>query len=189
MQIKILKIWISVLSVALISLACKVSVGGPDYPSSSVPVSMEAVSNLELQVEAAQTAAAQTGVITLIINETQITSLLAMKLASQPDPFIQNPQVYLRDNEILVYGQATQGNLSANVRIILNANIDQDGKPFIKISSAEFGPFPAPDGLNSSISTFIDQAFTGALGPAATGLRLDTIAIADGIMTLTGHVK
>jgi hypothetical protein len=189
MKIKNHFILLSILSIALASLACTVFVGGPDYPSTPIAISTEAVANLDQQLQAAQTAAAQSGVITLSINETQITSLLAAKLNEQTDPFIRNPQVTLRNGEIQVYGKATQGNLEANVRIVLSAALDGDGKPLITVTSADFGPLPAPEGLNNTISAFIGQAFTGSIGPAAIGMRLESINIADGVMTLSGRIK
>jgi hypothetical protein len=180
---------LSIFALALASLACTIFVGGPDYPAAPIPVSTEAVASLDDQVHAAQTAAAQSGLLTLTVSETQLTSLLAAKLASDPDPFLRDPQVYLRNNEIQVFGKARQGNFEANVRIVLAANIDAEGKPVITVTSADFGPFPAPEGLNKSISAVIDEAFTGALGPAAVGLRLESITIADGLLTLSGRVK
>lgn len=187
------KAWIlsilSIFALALASLACTVFVGGPDYPATPIAVSTEAVGSLDDQVHAAQTAAAQNGLLTLTINETQITSLLASKLEAQTDPFIRDPQVYLRNNEIQVYGKASQGDLEANVRIVLSASIDAEGKPVITVTSADFGPLPAPEGLNKTVSALIEEAFTGALGPAAIGLRLESITIADGVMTLAGRVK
>ena len=180
---------LSVFSLALASLACTVFVGGPEYPSTPIAVSTEAVGSLNDQIHAAQTAAAQNGVMTLTVNETQITSLLASKLETQTDPFLRDPQVYLRNNEIQVYGKVRQGNLEANVRIVLSASIDAEGKPVIAVTSADFGPLPAPEGLNKTISALIDETFTGALGPAASGLRLESITIAEGVMTLTGRVK
>ena len=180
---------LSIISLALASLACMVFVGGPEYPPTSIAVSTEAVGSLDQQVQAAQTAAAQSGVMTLSVNETQITSLLASKLETQTDPFLHNPQVYLRNNEIQVYGKVSQGNLEANVRIVLSATIDAEGKPVIAVTSADFGPLPAPEGLNKTISALIDETFTGALGPAALGLRLESITIADGVLTMAGRVK
>jgi hypothetical protein len=180
---------LSILSLALASLACTVFVGGPDYPSTPIPISTEAVANLEQQVQSAQTAAAESGLITITITETQATSLLAAKLNEQADPFLSEPQVSLRNGEIQVYGKATQGNLQANVRIVLSATLDPEGKPLINVTSADFGPLPAPEGLNNTISAFISQAFTGSFGPAATGLRLENITIADGVMTLSGRIK
>jgi hypothetical protein len=180
---------LSIFALTLASLACSVFVGGPDYPSTPIAVSTEAVGSLDDQVHAAQTAAAQSGVMMLTVTETQITSLLASKLATQTDPFLRDPQVYLRNNEIQVYGKAKQGNLEANVRIVLSASIDAEGKPVISMVSADFGPFPAPEGLNKTISALIDETFTGALGPAASGLRLESITIAEGVISLTGRVK
>jgi len=176
-------------SLALASLACTISAGGPDYPQTPIAVSTEAIGTFEQQLQVAQTAAAESGLISLSINETQITSLLAEKLNAQTDPFIRDPQVYLRDGQIQVYGKASRANVEANVRIILSATIDAEGKPVITVSSADFGPIPAPDGLNNSISGFVDELFTGSFGPAATGLRLESINIADGMMTITGRIK
>ncbi len=180
---------LAVVSLALALLACTIFVGGPDYPSTPIAVSTEAATAVSQQVQAAQTVAAQSGILVLNVNETQLTSLLAAKLDSQPDPFIRDPQVYLRNGEIQVYGKATQGNLEANVRIVLSASIDAEGKPVIAVTSADFGPLPAPEGLNKTVSNLIEEAFTGALGPAFSGLRLESITIADGVMTLAGRVK
>jgi hypothetical protein len=53
----------------------------------------------------------------------------------------------------------------------------------------DFGPLPAPDSINGTISKMVDEAFSGAIGPAATGFRLESITIENGTMTLTGRVK
>lgn len=182
-------ITLTILSLTLASLACTIFVGGPAYPENPIAVSTEAVGSLDDQFHAAATAAANSGTLNLTINESQITSLLANKLAEQTDPFITNPQVYLRNGQIQMYGKVVRGNLQANVRIILSATLDENGKPLISILSADFGPLPAPEGLNSAIGQMVDQTFTGAIGPAAIGFRLESITIADGIMTLTGRVK
>ena len=180
---------LTVFSLTAASLACTVFIGGPDYPATSVAVSTEAVGSLDQQVQAAQTAAVGSGILTLAINESQITSLLAAKLSAQTDPFMRDPQVLLRNGEIQVYGKAKQGYLEANIRIVLSATIDAEGKPVITVTSADFGPLPSPEGLNSTFSAFMGEAFTGTLGPAAFGFRLENITIADGVMTLTGRVK
>jgi uncharacterized protein YpmS len=178
-----------VLILALMPLACTVFVGGPAYPTNPIEVSTEAAGNFAQQLQVAKTAAAQNGMLTITINETQITSLLASNLESQTDSFIQNPQVYLRNGEIQVYGRVTQGNMQANVRVVLTATLNPEGQQVIQVKSSDFGPFPVPAELNNSLSVFLDQAFSGAIGPAVTGLRLEAINIADGVITLTGRVK
>jgi len=67
--------------------------------------------------------------------------------------------------------------------------VDETGKPKIEIVSADFGPLPAPNGLKEAISSMIQEAYTGSLGPVATGLRIQTISIADGILTIVGRIR
>jgi hypothetical protein len=178
------------------SLACTVFVGGPDYSDlTPIPVSLEAAESLKTEMQKSFDAGAQTGIVTLSITEPQITSLLAFRLLSDPNmqtdqkPIIADPQVYLRDGQMKIYGKSQQGMFAANIGIIVNMGVDEIGKPKIEIVSADFGPFPAPKGINEALTTMIDEAYTGAIGPAATGLRIETITIADGIMTITGRIK
>jgi hypothetical protein len=72
----------------------------------------------------------------------------------------------------------------------MNVGVDPaTGTPSITIASADFGPVDAPEGVTNAISSIIAEAFTGSFGPVATGLRIETITIADGVMTLTGRIK
>jgi len=173
----------------LATLACSIFVGGPDYPETTIPVSAEAVENLQAQIETAVLAGAQTGEVTLQITEEQITSYIAFKMAAQENPAFQDPQVYLRDGQMQIYGKVERGYLNANVLIALTVGVDEIGQPKIEISTADFGPFPAPDGLRQSMTAVITEAYTGSLGPVATGFRLDNIVIAEGLMTVTGRIK
>ena len=187
---------IFLIALMLTSLACTVFVGGPDYSDlTPIPVSLEAAESLKTEMQKAFEAGTQTGVVTLTITEPQITSLLALRLLSDPNmqtdkkPIIADPQVYLRDGQMKIYGKSQQGMFAANIGVIVNMGVDELGKPKIEIASADFGPFPAPAGINEALTAMIDEAFTGAIGPAATGLRIESITIADGIMTITGRIK
>jgi hypothetical protein len=177
------------ISLLLSSLACTIFVGGPEYPPNPVPFSPEALESLRIQIEQAMIAGAETGAITLQINETQLTSYLILKLQERTNPPFTDPQVLLRNGQMQVLGKVHRGIFLANLSIILNVTIDELGKPKIEVASTDFGPFPAPEGLNSAIGTLIDEAFTGPLGPVATGFRLESIVIADGLMTLSGRIK
>ena len=137
----------------------------------------------------------ETGEVTIRITEPQITSLLALRLQTDPNlqqdqkPFITDPQVYLRDGQMQIFGKTQQGMFTANIGIIVTMGVNENGKPTITITSADFGPLPAPDGLKEAISAMIDEAYTGSVGPVATGLRIQSIAIADGIMVIFGRIK
>ncbi len=179
----------ALLSVLLLSLACSIFIGGPDYPPERIPISAEAVTDLKAQFEQALLAGAQSGTVTLEMTEEQLTSILAFKTVSQQDPLFTDPQVYLREGQMRIYGRAYRGYFNANVLIVLNVSVDEGGKPSLEIASADFGPLPAPEGLKQSLTALLTEAYTGSLGPVATGFRLETIAIADGVMTLTGRIK
>jgi hypothetical protein len=181
----------------LTSLACTVFVGGPDYSSlPTIPVSGEAAESIKEELRRAIEAGAQTGVITVNLTEPQITSYLATRLQSDPNlqqpdnkPLITEPQVYLRDGQMQIYGKTQQGMFAANIGILVNLGVDANGQPQIDVVSADFGPFPAPKGLKDTITAMVREAYTGSLGPVATGLRIETILVANGIMTVTGRVR
>jgi hypothetical protein len=193
---KSLSLPIFLITLIITSLACTVFVGGPDYSDRApISVSNEAAESLKEEIKRAFEAGATTGEVTINITETQITSVLALRLQSDQNlqqdskPLITEPQVYLRDGQMQIFGKTQQGMFAANIGIIVSVGVDENGKPKIEIVSADFGPLPAPDGLNAAISAMIDEAYTGSVGPVATGLRVQTISIADGVMTITGRIR
>jgi hypothetical protein len=180
----------------LASLACTMFVGGPEYDDlTPIPVSTEAAQSLKDGIEKSLQDGLVSGVVTITITEPQITSYLALRLQSDPNlqqddkPLIIDPQVYLRDGQMKIYGKTQQGVFAANIGIIVNIGVDAEGKPKIEIESADFGPFPAPEGINDTITAIIEEAYTGSFGPVATGIRIETIIIADGVMTITGRIR
>src|SRR6266498_206789 len=188
---------IFLLALVLASLACTVFVGGPDYSSlPPIPVSSEAAESIKEEIKRAFEAGAQTGVITINITEPQITSYLAARMQSDPSlqqtdkkPLITDPQVYLRDGQMQIYGKTQQGMFTANIGILVNMGVDANGQPQIDVASADFGPFPAPEGLKDAITAMVKEAYTGSLGPVATGLRIESISITGGAMTITGRIN
>jgi hypothetical protein len=184
------------LTIILTSLACTMNVGGPDYSDlPPVPVSTEYAQSIEDEVLRAFQEGAQTGTISLNLTEQQLTSYIATKLQSDPrlqrdgQPLISEPQVYLRDGQMKIYGKTQQGMFTANIGIIVDVGVDENGQPKVDIASADFGPLPAPEGLRDTVAAMIREAYMGSLGPIATGLRIETIQIADGVMTVSGRLK
>lgn len=180
----------------LASIACTVFVGGPDYSDRTpITVSTEAAESLKEEIKRAFEAGATTGEVTINITEAQITSVLALRLQTDPNlqqdskPLITDPQVYLRDGQMQIFGKTQQGMFTANIGIIVAVGVDENGKPKIEVISADFGPLPAPTGINNTISAMIEEAYTGPVGPVATGLRIQTISIANGIMIITGRIR
>jgi hypothetical protein len=178
------------LSVLLMAvLACTIDVGGPAYPNQPIPVSTEAVDELLANVQAAVASGAESGQVTLVVTEPQLTSYLAAQLQPQVQPLLSDPQVYLRNGQIQIYGTATQGYFQVNILIIVTAGVDSQGQVLVDISTADFGPMPVPAGLKDTVTAAIQEAYTGAIGPAAIGFRLESITVANGTMTIVGRTK
>ena len=185
-----------VLTLILSSLACTIFVGGPDYSSlPTIPVSTEITQSIQDEVARAFEEGMTSGTVTLNFTEAQLTSYIASRLQSDPTlqqdnkPLITDPQVYLRDGQMQIYGKTQQGMFAANIGIIVSVGVDENGQPKIDIVSADFCPLPAPEGLKEAISAMIREAYMGSIGPVATGLRIETISIADGIMTISGRIR
>jgi uncharacterized protein YpmS len=183
------RIILATLILVLAVLACTINVGGPAYPDQRIPVSTEAVNEVQSAIQTAEAAGTSSGELSFSINETQLTSFLAEKLQAKPGALFTNPQVFLRDGQIQVFGTAQQGNFQANIKIIITAGVDEQGKLKIEITSADFGPLPVPAGLKDIVSATVMEAYTGTIGPAAVGLRLERITIADGSMTIVGRTR
>ncbi len=170
-------------------IACTMNVGGPTYPAPAIPISTEAVGNLLTSMETAAAEGLVSGTTTMVITEVQITSYLAYKLQSQTNPFITDPQVYLRNGEIQIFGTAKRGNVLMTMAAFVSAGVDSQGQLQIVLKSADVGPLPAPESIKKAITASIQEAYTGAVGPAATGFRLESVTIADGTMTIVGRSK
>ena len=178
------------LSVLLMSiLACTINIGGPAYPNQPIPVSTQAAGELQSGWQTAVAAGAESGQVTLVVTEPQLTSYLAAQLQTQAQPLFTNPQVYLRNGQIQIYGTATQGYFQANILIVVSAGVDPQGQILIDVTTADFGPMPVPAGLKDSVTAAIQEAYTGAIGPAAIGFRLESITVANGSMTISGRTK
>jgi hypothetical protein len=170
-------------------LACTINLGGPAFPDRRIPISTESVYELHSAFETAAAANDATGQVRLVISESQLTSLLAVRLETQEQALFSDPQVYLQNGQIRIYGIAQRGFLQASIEIVLTAGIDDQGQLKIELTSADFGPLPTPVGLREAISAIVQEAYTGAVGPAAVGFRLEDVTIADGTMIIIGRTK
>lgn len=169
--------------IIVVSAACQINAGGPTPPARTVAVSTEAAESVEATVSSAQVES-ETGQVTITLTEEQLTSLLAAKLQTQEKPFITNPQVVLKEGQAEIYGQINNETVTANVLIVISVSVDEKGMPKLTLVSADFGPIPAPSGLTDALSTMVYEGMTSSLGSAATRVKIISITISDGLMTI-----
>lgn len=189
MSLKTLKLLSYLILAGLASSACLINLGGPQADRPEIPVSEDAADEIQATIKAAVDLASEGDAVTFGLSESQATSLLAIQLQGQEKPLLRNPQVYLDDGLAEIYGLAQSGFLAGNLHITLEIYADDDGKPAFKVKEADFGPLPLPDGLLDGISSVIDEAFTGRLGPLATGIRIEKINVDGGWMEITGYIR
>ena len=88
----------------LSTLACSLNFWRTATPESVVPVTTEAVESLEETAQAAFQAAQNSGELSLVINEAQLTSIFTFELEEQAGDVINNLQLLLRDGQIEMTG-------------------------------------------------------------------------------------
>jgi hypothetical protein len=175
------------LVLAASSLACQVNLGGPSIPEATlVPASAEEVQNLENSIKTNLETSAEGETVSFSVTQEQMTYYVAQHIGETPASFVQNPQVFLRNGQIEIYGQAVSGSFSGNVMVVFHAVIDETGSPVIQLVTADFGPIPVPAGMMDGVSAMMNEALTGSLGTNTSGFKLEAITIEDGVMTITG---
>lgn len=170
-------------------LACSTWAGGSSYATPTSSSSTVTPVPLGDAVRVALTAGAQTGSMTVQLSQEQLTGYIKQSLEATGNSWMTDPRVLLRDGQMMWFATAHNGILAANVSMTIDVSVGADGKPEVAITQADFGPIPAPQGLNDAVSAIVQEAFTGFLGPAATGFRLEAVTISDGSLTLRGRLK
>jgi hypothetical protein len=180
---------IAAVTLALAVIACQIDIGGPDPPGALIPTKVEAASELQEMWQSAVFSAATTGQVMVLLNEIQLTSLLAQRMDASENPPLLEPQIYLRHDSIKLYGITERGPFKAYILIAITPNIGPDGELSFELTTAEFGPIPAPGALKDTVSAILTEAFTGTIGSLATGIRVTTIAVDDGNLAIVGELR
>ena len=179
----------SALCLSLAGLACQINVGGPSPPSEPIQISTLDALQLEENWRAAFEADPVAGRVTVVITERQLTAFLAARMADAQNPLLKDPQVRLQAGEIQIFGVASAGPLEASALLTIQPLVDPEGVLAFNITTAEVGPVPIPDTLKQGLSDLLTEAFTGKLGSLATGIRITSLAIADGEAAIVGELR
>lgn len=174
-------------ALAAVTLACGIpGFAAPTPPASPIPVSATSASEVTDLLEAAAAAAAS-GSVTVTFTEQQLTSAVALYLEDHAtDPALTNPQVFLRDGKIQLYGTAVVQGLTVDATFIIKPEVSSDGVLTFTAESGSFGPLGVPDDVLTQVSDALNEWATGSIAPTLTGVRLNSVVIADGQLTVTG---
>jgi len=174
---------------AAAQIACQIDLGGPEPLGAPIGVLDGSAEELSDSWKLAVDGAAESGEISVVINETQLTSLIAKRLEDSENPVLKSPQVFLRDQAVHIYGYSEQGVVRASVLISVAPIIDTEGMISFALAGAEVGPIPAPEAVKDAVSAILTEGFTGPIGTLATGIRVTSLVIDDGVMTIVGEIR
>lgn len=180
---------ISAIAILIVSIACQLNLGGPEAPGEPIPTQENAAFNLTEMWQSAIRDTVESGQVIVILNEIQLTSLLSQRMEEKENPLLLEPQVFLRNEMIQIYGTTKNGPFTAKVLMGITPVVNAEGELSFDLSEAEFGPIPAPSALKDTVSAILTEAFTGTIGSLATGIRISTIAISNGEMGIVGEVR
>jgi uncharacterized protein YpmS len=189
-QVQFWKGFLALTALLFASLACNLPGGArPPVETTPIPVTTESVEQLQENLEEAATQASTTGQVTMVVDEAQLTSLVAIELESQEEKILEDPQVYLREGQIQLYGTAVQGGISLPISVIATVHANEQGEAQYEIVEANAGPLPLPQSILDQFTDQLDQAIGSRLDPENTNIFIDDITIADGKMTISGHTR
>ena len=183
------KIVLAFLALGLATLACSIFVGGPDYPATPIPVSTKAVQSLQTQVQQSVATGTATGTITLNITEEQLTSYLTYYLQSQPNPLVTDPQVQLRRRANDRVWKISTGHAHRQRQPHHDRQRGCERTAENPDHARGLWALPRPAGFERYRQCATGRSLHRFAGAAATGFRLETISIGNGVMTVTGRIK
>jgi hypothetical protein len=176
-------------SLVLSTFACQLDLGGPDPPGQPIPTSADIANELSRTWQTAINAAVTSGQIMVILDEVQLTTFLSKRLETSENPVLFEPMVYLRNNVVKIFGVYDRSPFRANILLAITPFIGQEGKVSFELTTVEFGPIPVPALLKDTISAILTESFTGTLGSLATGIRITSLAIAEGQVAIVGELR
>jgi uncharacterized protein YpmS len=182
-------VFIAFCSLWFASLACQIDIGGPERPGELIQSDESQATEVVQTWSQAIIDAASVGQVNLLFNETQMTGFVTQRLEADSDPVIKDPQIYLRQGQIQVFGIFEQGILKSTALIRIEPSIDDVGQLSLQVVEVSVGPIPAPALLMESISAVLTEALTGSFGSLATGIKITSVVISEGEMAIVGEIR
>jgi hypothetical protein len=170
-------------------IACRLPLQVPQPPGPPIPVSTEAFDSFKDKLNQAARLVHAGETVDISLSEEELTSAFAFYLQDQTDTNFTDPQVYLIDGEIQVFGNYQTSDSSVPLRVVFDPTVDELGIPHIDIVAVDFGRFSAPEALLTRIQGGLDNVWNELVDAAGDRLQVNTIDAADGALTIQGQVR
>jgi hypothetical protein len=174
--------------VILTSLSCRLLSRVPEIPKETIPVTTEAAEAFTNEITKAVEEAQKIGKYFLTIKENELTSAVALELALSGFNGISQPQIFLRENQMLVSGYYSQDNTNLPIELAITIAVS-NGKLAASLAAASIGGIPMPQQMVESLSQQIGQSLETYLLESVGNVVVDSIIIADGTMQIEGEFK
>ena len=171
----------------LSSLACRFTPKINEKPVETIPVSTQVVATLEEKVRETFDQASQGQTVELSVSEEEITSLLALRLSGQGETMFTDPQVFLREDKVQLFGNVQSGKLRIPVQVVFEPRVDTAGRASLELISVDMGPISAPDSMVKTIQDQADQLLTDFLQKSGDAFIVESITVSNGVLTLRGY--
>lgn len=173
-----------VLLLLFLTLACRLSLGGPQAPTDRTPDAPPAVT----QDWRTLLANAQPGdTLEFTLTEAELTTILVRQAASLDEITVTQPQVVLTNGQVELYGTAEVNGVSGNFQAVINVLVE-NGRARAEIVSANFGSIPVPSSFTERMTTALNDALSNATGPGSR-LYLNRVDFFEGYMIVNATVQ
>ncbi len=176
-----LKMILPVLAVFLFAnLAC-------NFPSSNGPTPPPLNQAIEeVTIEPTVVIDETQNLVSVTLTQDQLTAYLVRALASTPDAPLSEPRIILQNGQGELYGNVQQGPIAANTHIAFTVFVDANSRLGVNIISAEVGSVPLPSSMLDQLTSLVNQNLNEAIATDASGMKIESVTIGDGILTITG---
>lgn len=164
----------------MVSLACQLSAGRP----TPLPPPEEPLPSQPLEPTIIEDPAQ--GTLTVTLTEGQLTAYLIQQLEANPDAPLRNPRIVLKNGRIELFGEIQQSLITANLHMVFTVDVDAEGRLSVETESADVGNVPVPASVLDQLTKTVNQNLNDSLAPEVTGMKIQSVIIGDGAITITG---
>lgn len=169
----------------LAALACNLPSRQNTAAPTAVPFSEEEAQAFEDNLQATLSSQAPGSEVTITIEEAQLSSYLANRLASDPDQVVRNPRVRLTNGRMEVDVEVNQG-VTLIAKAVIVPSVDSSGQPRMQVESINLGSLPVPESLISQMQKMVDGMLVSYLDSTGNSFTITKIEITEGKMVVSG---